>query len=315
MTDSRRGKNTQFPLADLLRQSVYSRIAGYEDVNGAEWLSQDPTFRLIGSGEIWERGAAPTPRLQFFQTEVLAQEENFAGSAAINRELIGKAENAGSPQRVELDMDSTGIPVYGRQENSAHSGLFESTCCHPPPLFNREGDCLAARLRLGKVRSAEDWEKLRVPEIARQQKLGQDVVFRARPGWRPGLRQAGDLRSPGGAGREVRHSHSGQREPGAGNRRTVAWSGGMPEPQAAGLVQELSAPGSQLENGAAGGGKSGVPLRGLFPRVGFIATNLETDSQAVVRFYNRRGAAERWIKAGKHAVKTMRLSCRRFRPN
>ena len=33
LTDSRRGKNTQLPLADLLRQSVYSRIAGYEDVN------------------------------------------------------------------------------------------------------------------------------------------------------------------------------------------------------------------------------------------------------------------------------------------
>jgi hypothetical protein len=37
-----------FPLADLLRQSVYSRIAGYEDINDAERLSQDPTFRLIG---------------------------------------------------------------------------------------------------------------------------------------------------------------------------------------------------------------------------------------------------------------------------
>lgn len=39
LTDSRRGKNTQLPLADLLRQSVYSRIVGYEDVNDAERLS------------------------------------------------------------------------------------------------------------------------------------------------------------------------------------------------------------------------------------------------------------------------------------
>jgi hypothetical protein len=60
LTDSRRGKNTQLPLADLLRQSVYSRIAGYEDVNDAERLAQDPTFRLIGSERIWERGAALT---------------------------------------------------------------------------------------------------------------------------------------------------------------------------------------------------------------------------------------------------------------
>jgi hypothetical protein len=47
LTDSRKEKNTQLPLADLLRQSVYSRIAGYEDVNDAERLSQDPTFRLL----------------------------------------------------------------------------------------------------------------------------------------------------------------------------------------------------------------------------------------------------------------------------
>jgi hypothetical protein len=53
-----RGKNTQLPLADLLRRSVYSRLAGYEDVNGAQRLSQDPTSRLIGSEKIWERGAA-----------------------------------------------------------------------------------------------------------------------------------------------------------------------------------------------------------------------------------------------------------------
>ena len=53
----------------------------------------------------------------------------------------------------------------------------------------------------------------------------------------------------------------------------------------------------------------------LFPRVGFIVTNLESDSRAVVRFYNKRGTAEQWIKAGKEAVKLTRLSCHRFRAN
>jgi hypothetical protein len=53
----------------------------------------------------------------------------------------------------------------------------------------------------------------------------------------------------------------------------------------------------------------------LFPRVGFIVTNLETDSRAVVRFYNKRGTAERWIKEGKQVVKMTRLSCHRFRSN
>jgi hypothetical protein len=56
----------------------------------------------------------------------------------------------------------------------------------------------------------------------------------------------------------------------------------------------------------------------LFPRVGFIVTNLETDSRAVVRFYNKRGTAEvaaATIKEGKQAVKMTRLSCHRFRSN
>jgi hypothetical protein len=53
-----------------------------------------------------------------------------------------------SPQRVVLDIDSTEIPVYGSQERSANNGHFESTCYHPLLLFNREGDCLAARLQL-----------------------------------------------------------------------------------------------------------------------------------------------------------------------
>jgi Transposase DDE domain group 1 len=53
----------------------------------------------------------------------------------------------------------------------------------------------------------------------------------------------------------------------------------------------------------------------LFPRLGFIVTNLETPSRAVVWFYNKRGTAEQWIKEGKQAVRTTRLSCHRFRSN
>ena len=156
LTDSRHGQNTQLPLADLLRQSVYSRIAGYKDVNDAERLSQDPMFRLIGSEKIWDRGAALTSRLQTFETEMLAEEENFGSLARINRDLIAKAEAIDAQQRTVLDMDSTEIPVYGQQEQSAYNGHFESTCYHPLLLFDREGDCLAAKLRPGNVHSADD---------------------------------------------------------------------------------------------------------------------------------------------------------------
>src|SRR3954468_18331615 len=53
----------------------------------------------------------------------------------------------------------------------------------------------------------------------------------------------------------------------------------------------------------------------LFPRVGFVVTDLRRSPRRVIKFYNGRGAAEQWIKEGKNALKWTRLSCRRFRDN
>jgi len=251
-----RGKNAQLGFADLLRQSVYSRLAGYEDLNDAKRLSQDPAFRLIGSEKIWDRGAALTSRLQSFETEILAEDANFAGLAGLSRALIAKAEALDSGYRTVLDMDSTEIPVYGEQEQSAYNGHFESTCYHPLLLFNRDGDCLAAKLRPGNVHSAEGWEELLLPEIEGQQKLGKEVVFRADAAFaKPEIYEALEER---------------------------------------GVKYAIRIPANE---------------------------NLDRDvgellpSRAGVRFYNKRGTAEQWIKEGKQAVKMTRLSCHRFRSN
>ena len=178
LSDSRQGVNKKFPLADLLRQSVYSRLAGYEDLNDAVRVSADPTFRLIGSKRNWDRGAALTSTLHGFETEMLASEENLLGLMAVNRELVAQAETAIDSDRVVLDMDSTESPVHGQQEGSAYNGHFESVCYHPLLLFNQHGDCLAAKLRPGNVHSAKDWNELLLPEIERQQAAGKQVTFR-----------------------------------------------------------------------------------------------------------------------------------------
>ena len=311
LSDSGRGKNTQLPLADLFRQSVYSRVAGYEDVNDAERLSQDPAFRLIGSEKVWDRGAALTSRLQTFETEMLAEEENFAGLARINRELIGKVEALDSAQRVVLDMDSTEVPVYGEQENSSYNGHFESTCYHPLLLFNREGDCLAAKLRPGNVHSADDWEELLLPEIERQQKMGKEVVFRAdAPFAKPEIYEALEergvkyaIRIPSNDGLERDIAEFLTRPVGRPSYKAVVWYKRF-------LYQATS-----WKTARRVVAKVEFHFGELFPRVGFIVTNLETDSRAVVRFYNKRGTAEQWIKEGKQAVKMARLSCHRFRSN
>ena len=160
LSDSRQGTNKQFTFADLLRQSVYSRLAGYEDLNDAERVSADPTFRLIGSKKLWDRGAALTSRLHSFETELLASEENLLGLMAVNRELLSQAEGSDNSDRVVLDMDSTESSVHGQQEGSAYNGHFESICYHPLLLFNQHGDCLQKPRdlanTLGRLRRDQD---------------------------------------------------------------------------------------------------------------------------------------------------------------
>ena len=56
-------------------------------------------------------------------------------------------------------------------------------------------------------------------------------------------------------------------------------------------------------------------MSALFRRVGFIVTNLPLPNRAVVRFDNKRGTAQQWIKEGKQAAHWTRLSCHRFRAN
>jgi hypothetical protein len=179
LKDERSGRNTQLPVSDLLRQSIYSRLAGYEDLNDAERLSQDPTFRLIGSEKIRDRGAALPSRLHWFETKVLTQAANLSGLAAMNREMIARAEGQDRSSRAILDMDSTEIPVYGEQEQSAYNTHYASTCYHPLLLFNAGADCVAVKLRPGNVHSADDCKQLLMPEIERLKKLDKDVWFRA----------------------------------------------------------------------------------------------------------------------------------------
>ncbi len=311
LTDSRQGTNKKFPLADLLRQSVYSRLAGYEDLNDAVRVSADPTFRLIGSKKNWDRGGALTSRRQSFEAELLASEENLLGLMAVNRELVARAEEDDESERVVLDMDSTESPVHGQQEGSAYNGHFESTCYHPLLLFNQHGDCLAAKLRAGNVSSAEDWDELLLPEIERQQTEGKRVTFRADAAFaKPEIYEALErrgvdyvIRIPANKNLELEIEDILFRPPGRPSLKPLvryksfryqaaSWS----KPRR--IVAKVEHhPGE------------------LFPRVGFIVTSMTLPSRSVVRFYNKRGTAEQWIKEGKQATHWTRLSCHRFRAN
>ena len=311
LRDSRHGLNTLFRLPDLLRQSIYSRLAGYEDLNDAARLSTDPTFRLLGSPTRWDRSAALTSTLHWFETELLTREENLVGLMAVNRDLIGQAETCEHTDRVVLDMDSSESPVHGQQGGSACNGHFESVCYHPLFLFNDHGDCLTAKLRSGNVSSADDWEELLVPEIDRQQASGLRVAFRADAAFaRPEIYEALEARSvqyavriPANKNLELAIEDLLFRPRGRPSRTPLvryksfhyqadSWT--TPRRVVAKVEHHVGE---------------------LFPRVGFIVTNLRLPNRAVVRFYNKRGTTEQWIKEGKQAAHWTRLSCHRFRAN
>lgn len=105
-----------------MRQSAYSRLAGYEDLNDAAQLAADPTFRLIGSTKIWDRGAALTSTLHWFETDLLTREENLVGLMAVNRDVLAQAETQDRANRVVLAMDSSESPVHGSKKAAPTTG-------------------------------------------------------------------------------------------------------------------------------------------------------------------------------------------------
>src|SRR5262244_1201093 len=113
LTDPRTGRNAQFPLCDLFRQSIYSRLAGYEDTNDPERLAEDPTFRMLASRERRETSVALTSTLHWFETEVLAEERNYQGLARLNTDLVRHEAARPLARRLILDIDSSESPVHG----------------------------------------------------------------------------------------------------------------------------------------------------------------------------------------------------------
>jgi hypothetical protein len=77
MLSEARANNRRHDLAGLFRQSVYARLAGYEDVNDQEALSRDPAMRAVVGRKAFERNAASTATISRFETEILAAEDNL----------------------------------------------------------------------------------------------------------------------------------------------------------------------------------------------------------------------------------------------
>jgi hypothetical protein len=131
LRDTRRGKNTVHRLDGLFRQSVFGRLAGYEDVNDADRLALDPVMRQVVGGRAVDAQAASASQMGRFETETLAQPENRAALADLNGQWIDRFHDRNGLKYIVLDMDSSVSPTHGDQEGAAWNGHFDCTCYHP----------------------------------------------------------------------------------------------------------------------------------------------------------------------------------------
>ncbi len=122
ISDMRTGRNVQHELAGLLRQSVYARLAGYEDVNDQEALTRDPAMRAVVGKKALDRNAASSQTVSRFETDILTQEQNIDALASLNSAWVSKAASLSKAKKVILDIDSSESPVHGNQEGSAYNG-------------------------------------------------------------------------------------------------------------------------------------------------------------------------------------------------
>ena len=313
LQDSRLGRNKQHGLLALLRQSIYSRLAGYEDVNDAERLCVDPAMRYVvgGRAALPEKQAASNSEVGRCETEMLSERRNLTALMNLSGQWIDQVHQRQPLKQLILDLDSSVSETYGRQQGTAYNGHFKCLCYHPLFLFNQFGDLEYAMLRRGNNASAKFWRRVLLPVIERYRCNDIPKFFRgdaafANPALyrlleKEGYRYAIRIKSNAVLEREIEHLLT----------RPV----GRPSHKPKVFYHSFQYQAKSWQRARRVVAKIEWHAGELFPRVGFIVTNLNKHSKNVVKFYNGRGTAEQWIKEGKNAVKWTKLSCRTFKDN
>src|ERR1700726_1548283 len=311
LADARTGKNGRHQLVGLLRQSVFGRLAGYEDVNDAERLCRDPAMRWGVGDRAITRSAASASQMGRFETKWLSRPENLGALADLPGQWIDKGHQRRPPKTIVLDMDSSESPTYGEQEGSAYNGHFGCICYHPLFVFNQLGDVERCALRSGNVHGADGWRAVLEPVVTRYQGIVKRLYFRGDAAFaNPEVYDFLEAESMGYAIR-LPANRVLQDRIGYLLKRPV----GRPSQEVRRYYSSFGYQAASWNQPRRVVAKVEWHPGELYPRVGFIVTNLARPTERVVAFYNQRGTAEQWNREGKGAIKWTRLSCRTFAAN
>ncbi len=311
LADARTGRNGRHDLIGMLRQSVFGRLAGYEDVNDAERLRHDPAMRWIVGGKAAQGCAASPSQMGRFETRWLAADKNLSALADSSGQWIDLVHGRRPPRGIVLDMDSSVSPTHGEQENSVWNGHYECTYYHPLFIFNQFGDLERCALRPGNVHSADGRQRVLKPVVNRYLGKVSRIYFRADAAFAmPGVYEYLEAE-------RIKYAIRLPANPVLQNRigyllkRPV----GRPPHEVRRYYANFSYQAASWTKPRRVVAKVEWHPGELYPRVGFIVTNMSRPAERVVAFYNKRGTAEHWIKEGKGAIKWTRLSCRTFAAN
>jgi hypothetical protein len=125
--DTRTGRNSRHGLVVQFCQSVFGRLAGYEDVNDADRLGCDPAMRFIVGGHAVTAQAASTSQMGRLETEVMTQPDNLGSLVSLSGMWIDRIAERRPMKALILDMDSSVSPTHGDQKNTASGTKLENT--------------------------------------------------------------------------------------------------------------------------------------------------------------------------------------------
>ena len=285
LADARTGKNGRHALVGLLRQSVFGRLAGYEDVNDAERLRHDPAMRWIVGGKAAQGGAASPSQMGRFETQWLAAEANLSALTDLSGQWIDLVHSRRPPRSIVIDMDSSVSPTHGEQENSVWNGhtdapaIIRCSCSTSSAIWNAAPYVLVTCTApmAGRTCSSPLWNATRIKShVSISGPMPPSPCRASTSIWRP----AGQVCDPTPANQVL------QNRIGYLLKRPV----GRPR-QSPTILRQLHLSGGKWTKPRRVIAKVEWHPGELYPRVGFVVTKMTRPAERVHAFYNRRGTS------------------------